>query len=41
MAYAKSGQAGLARQQLDRVSKIKPGSTEAEDLKRTLAQLKG
>jgi tetratricopeptide (TPR) repeat protein len=41
LAYAKNGQAALARQQLDRVSKIKPGSSEAEDLRRTLAQIKG
>jgi Flp pilus assembly protein TadD len=41
LAYAKNGQAALARQQLDRVLKIKPGSSEAEDLRRTLAQNKG
>jgi tetratricopeptide (TPR) repeat protein len=40
LAYAKNGQAGMARQQLDRVGKIKPGSTEAEDLKRAVAQMK-
>ncbi|MGB9198370.1 MAG: tetratricopeptide repeat protein [Terriglobales bacterium] len=41
MAYAKNGQAALARQQLDRVSRIKPNSSEAEDLRRALAQLRG
>ncbi len=40
MAYAKSGQAALARQQLDRVVKIKPNSAEVEDLKRALAAMK-
>ena len=40
LAYAKSGQASLARQQLDRVVRIKPNSTEAEDLKRALAEMK-
>jgi len=41
MAYAKSGQAGLARQELDRVVKLKPNSSEAEDLRRVLAEAKG
>lgn len=41
LAYAKNGQAALARQQLDKVSRIKPNSSEAEDLRRALAQLKG
>jgi Flp pilus assembly protein TadD len=41
MAYAKNGQAAEAKQQLDRVMKIKPDSSEANDLKQTLAQLKG
>ena len=40
MAYAKSGQGALAKQQLDRVVKIKPGSTEAEDLRRAVAEVK-
>jgi tetratricopeptide (TPR) repeat protein len=40
MAYAKAGQAGLARQQLDRLGKIKPNSSEADDLRRELAQAK-
>jgi tetratricopeptide (TPR) repeat protein len=38
MAYAKSGQGALAKQQLDRVSKIKPDSSEANDLRRALTQ---
>ena len=41
LAYAKNGQASLARQQLDRVVKIKPGSFEADELRRALAQIKG
>ncbi len=41
MAYAKNGQAAQARVQLDRVVKFKPNSTEAEDLRRALAELKG
>ena len=40
MAYAKNGQATLARQQLERVNKIKPNSSEADDLRRTLAGMK-
>ena len=40
LAYAKSGQAGLARQQLDRVTKLKGDSPETEDLKRALAEIK-
>ncbi len=40
MAYAKNGQAALAKQQLDRVVKIKPNSSEAEDLRRALAEMK-
>ncbi len=34
LAYAKNGQPAQARQQLERVVKIKPNSTEAEDLRR-------
>jgi cellulose synthase operon protein C len=41
LAYAKNGQASLARQQLDRVVKIKPGSSEADELRRAVAQIKG
>lgn len=41
LAYVRSGQAAQARQQLDRVVKIKPDSSEANDLKQALAQLKG
>ena len=41
MAYAKNGQASQAKQQLDRVVRIKPNGSEAEDLRRALAELKG
>jgi len=41
MAYAKNGQASLARQQLDRVVRIKPNGSEADDLRKALAELKG
>ena len=40
LAYAKNGQTALARQQLERVVKMKPNSTEAEDLRRALAEMK-
>ncbi len=38
LAYVKTGQASLARQQLERLTKIKPNSTEAEDLRRNIAE---
>ena len=38
LAYAKNGQLPLARQQLDKVSKMKPNSSEADDLRRALAE---
>lgn len=38
LAYAKNGQAALARQQLQ---KVKPGSSEAEDLRRAIEQITG
>jgi cellulose synthase operon protein C len=41
LAYAKSGQAGLARQQLDRVVKIKPNFPDVEELRRAVAEAKG
>ena len=41
LAYAKSGQAGLARQQLDRLVKIKPNFPDAEELRRAVAEVKG
>jgi tetratricopeptide (TPR) repeat protein len=41
LAYAKSGQAALARQQLDRVVKIKPNFPEVDELRRALAEVKG
>jgi Flp pilus assembly protein TadD len=40
LAYAKSGQAALARQQLERVARMKPNSSEVEDLRRALAEMK-
>lgn len=40
MAYAKSGQPALARQQFERVLKINPNSSDATDAKNQLAQLK-
>jgi tetratricopeptide (TPR) repeat protein len=41
LAYAKSGQAALARQQLDRVVKIKPNFPDVDELRRALAEAKG
>jgi len=41
LAYAKSGQAGLAKQQLDRVVKIKPNFPDMEELRRAVAEVKG
>jgi tetratricopeptide (TPR) repeat protein len=41
LAYAKSGQAALARQQLDRVVKIKPDFPEIDQLRQALAEAKG
>jgi tetratricopeptide (TPR) repeat protein len=41
LAYAKSGQAGLARQQLERVVKIKPNFPKVEELRRAVAEAKG
>src|SRR5208337_4189913 len=41
LAYAKSGQAALARQQLERVLKLKPSSPEVEELRRAVAEAKG
>ena len=40
MAYAKSGQPALARQQFERELKINPNSSEATDAKNQLAELK-
>src|ERR1035437_396314 len=40
MAYAKSGQPTLARQQFERVLKINPNSSDATDAKKQLAQLR-
>lgn len=40
LAYAKAGQAGMARQQLDRLVKIKPDSPDVEELKRAVAEAK-
>ena len=41
LAYARNGQAAQARQQLDRVLRIKPDSSEANELRQALAQIKG
>ena len=41
LAYAKSGQAALARQQLDRVVKIKPNFPDVDELRRAVAEAKG
>ena len=38
LAYAKSGQAGLARKQLDRVLKIKPDFPGVEELRQVVAE---
>ncbi len=40
MAYAKSGQASLARQQLQQVLRLNPNSSDAESAKRQLGELK-
>jgi Tfp pilus assembly protein PilF len=40
MAYAKTDQPALARQQLERVLKINPNYSEAAEVKKQLAQLK-
>ena len=41
LAYAKSGQAALAKQQLDRLVRLKPDSPDIEDLKKALEESKG
>jgi predicted Zn-dependent protease len=41
LAYAKSGQAGLAKQQLDRVVRIKPDFTGVDELRQAVAEAKG
>jgi tetratricopeptide (TPR) repeat protein len=41
LAYAKSGQAGLAKQQLDRVVKIKPNFPDVDELRRAVEEAKG
>ncbi len=40
MAYAKSGQTALARQQLEKMLKMNPDSSDASEAKKQLAQLK-
>jgi len=40
LAYQKTDQPGLARQQLERVLKIDPNYSGAADVKKQLAQLK-
>ena len=41
LAYARNGQAALARQQLDRVVKIKPDFPGVEELRQAVAEAKG
>jgi tetratricopeptide (TPR) repeat protein len=41
LAYAKTGQAALAKQQLDRVVKIKPNFPDVDELRRAVAEVKG
>jgi tetratricopeptide (TPR) repeat protein len=41
LAYAKSGQAGLARQQLDHLVKIKPNFPDINELRQAVAEVKG
>jgi Flp pilus assembly protein TadD len=41
LAYAKTGQAGLAKQQLDRVVKLKPNFPEVDELRRAVEEAKG
>src|SRR5208282_2315197 len=41
LAYAKTGQAALARQQLDRMVKLKPNSPEVDELRKAVAEIKG
>ena len=41
LAYAKSGQAALARQQLDRVVKLKPNFPDVDELRKAVAEIKG
>jgi tetratricopeptide (TPR) repeat protein len=40
LAYVKTGQNELARQQLERVLKLNPNYSDAEEIKKQLAQLK-
>jgi tetratricopeptide (TPR) repeat protein len=41
LAYAKSGQAALAKQQLERVVKINPNFRDVDELRRAVAEAKG
>ena len=41
LAYAKSGQIALARQQLDRLERMKPNSPDVDQLRQALAEAKG
>jgi tetratricopeptide (TPR) repeat protein len=41
LAYAKNGQAALAKQQLDRVVRLKPNFPEVDELRRAVAEVKG
>jgi Flp pilus assembly protein TadD len=41
LAYARNGQAALARQQLNRVVKLQPDFPDAEQLRKAVAEIKG
>jgi Tfp pilus assembly protein PilF len=41
LAYAKNGQAALAKQQLDRVLKLNPNFPDADQLRKAVAEAKG
>jgi len=41
LAYAKNGQAALAKQQLDRVVKLKPNFPDVDELRKAVAEAKG
>src|SRR5258706_4467619 len=41
LAYAKNGQAALAKQQLDRVVKINPNFRDVDELRRAVTEAKG
>jgi Flp pilus assembly protein TadD len=41
LTYAKNGQSALAKQQLDRVAKLKPNSREVDELRKAMTAAKG